>query len=390
MVLVTDCPVGMQAKLGSHLAVYTPNIGVPSETFIRRHIEDLLPSKTTVICDNVSCPPQGNWSVACPVHCTTTPLHWRLGRLRGLINKGAPLPWGDPLLSFLRKHQVAVVLGEFMDQFLPVFRLLRETGVACYVHAHGKDVSASLRDESIRKAYSEYRDAEGIVTMSEFSRAALLAVGLPEDKVHVIPYGVDVPEIQRLHAQGSGEVRCLAVGRMTPKKAPLLLLKAFANACEDMPQLRLDFVGDGELIGAARGFIDEAGLGAVVTLHGEQGSSFVAQKMKTADIFVQHSITDPATGDMEGLPLAILEAMAHGVPVVATRHAGIPEQVVEGETGFLVDECDVEAMAESIVRMAQLPDLRRSMGEAGYLRAKEHFSWELNRKRLCELMNLEP
>lgn len=378
----------MQAKSGSRLAIFTPSIGVPSETFIRRHVEDLLPGKTTVICDNVLRAPQGNWSVVCPVHCTTTPVNWRLGRLRSLLNKGAPLPWGDPLLRFLRKNQVGVVLGEFMDQFLPVFRLLRGAGVACYVHAHGKDVSASLRDESIRKAYSEYCDADGIITMSEFSRAALRAIGLPQDKLHVVPYGVDVPHLHKPVVRNRREVRCLAVGRMTPKKAPILLLQAFARAFAAAPRLRLDVVGGGDLLEAARSFVEKEGLGECVTLHGEQDSKFVAEKMRGADIFVQHSITDPATGDMEGLPLAILEAMSCGLPVVSTRHAGIPEMVDEGDAGYLVDEGDVEGMANCIGRLAESAKLRKALGAAGHKRASADFSWQKERESLKKLMGL--
>ena len=83
--------------------------------------------------------------------------------------------------------------------------------------------------------------------------------------------------------------------------------------------------------------------------------------MNGADVFVQHSITDSHTGDQEGLPVAVLEAMASGLPVVATRHAGIPEAVVEGETGYLVEEGDIGAMAGHIARLAEDHTLRSKM-----------------------------
>jgi colanic acid/amylovoran biosynthesis glycosyltransferase len=98
--------------------------------------------------------------------------------------------------------------------------------------------------------------------------------------------------------------------------------------------------------------------------------------MDRADIFLQHSITDPVTGDEEGLPVAILEAMAHSLPVISTIHAGIPEAVLEGTTGFLVRERDTEGMAERIIATAADPDLKNELGENAWRRARDFFSAE--------------
>src|SRR5690606_2027114 len=98
----------------------------------------------------------------------------------------------------------------------------------------------------------------------------------------------------------------------------------------------------------------------------------------------------PGTGDEEGLPVAILEAMASGLPVVSTRHAGIPEAVIEGTTGYLVDEGDTAGMAAHVVRLARDAELRRRMGHAGWQRALQSFSWPRERARLLELLGLAP
>jgi glycosyltransferase involved in cell wall biosynthesis len=109
--------------------------------------------------------------------------------------------------------------------------------------------------------------------------------------------------------------------------------------------------------------------------------------MRQADIFLQHSMVDP-DGAEEGLPVAILEAMANALPVVSTRHAGIPEAVLEEETGFLVDEGDSLRMSEQILLLAKDSNLRREMGTKGWQRAKDLFTWELQKKRLLQLMRL--
>jgi glycosyltransferase involved in cell wall biosynthesis len=97
---------------------------------------------------------------------------------------------------------------------------------------------------------------------------------------------------------------------------------------------------------------------------------------------------DPVSGDSEGLPVSIIEAMAHGLPVVSTRHAGIPEAVVHGETGLLVEEGDLSAMAEAILRLAHDAALRDKMGLAAHERARAHFTWQLERDRLREVLGL--
>src|SRR5690606_29444154 len=126
-----------------------------------------------------------------------------------------------------------------------------------------------------------------------------------------------------------------------------------------------------------------------VTLHGGQPHAVVLGLMRECDIFLQHSRTDPVTGDEEGLPVAILEAMAHALPVVSTRHAGIPEAVIEGVNGLLVDEGDVDGMAQGLSTLARDAELRRRFGHAGWERARQQFTWELERTRLRSVLGLD-
>ena len=101
--------------------------------------------------------------------------------------------------------------------------------------------------------------------------------------------------------------------------------------------------------------------------------------MQSADVFVQHSVVPrfgPSAGDSEGTPVAIMEASACGLPVVSTRHGGIPEVVTHGTQGLLVDEYDVAGMARSIAELFASPEKRKAMGEAGRARIEEAYSME--------------
>lgn len=370
------------------LAVYTPSIGTPSETFIRRHIEELAPGKTVVICDTILEPPIGNWSVDIPIYCTTTRINWSTRLIRRNLCNGRLIPFIDPLLLFLKKHAVRTILAEYMDQSLYLFRLLSGSGIDFYVHAHGQDMSRRLQQQEFRHGYLEYAKSAGIISCSQYGKRKLADLGLPENKIHVVNYGVVALKEYPNKPPEADIVRCVAVGRMTNIKAPLLLLEAFRRATLSNDKLHLDYIGGGELFAMAFHYVRIWKLQERVKLYGVQPATFVAKTMREADVFLQHSVTDPISGAMEGLPVAILEAMAQGLPVVSTRHSGIPEEVVHEETGILVEQEDVDGMASAILRLANNPSLRKSMGYAGYNRALENFTWEKNRDELISLMNL--
>ncbi|MFC1831005.1 glycosyltransferase family 4 protein, partial [Thermodesulfobacteriota bacterium] len=202
---------------------------------------------------------------------------------------------------------------------------------------------------------------------------------------HVVPYGVDIPLESKTHIHKK-VVNCLAVGRFVPKKSPLSMLKSFHIAASQLQELHLDYVGDGELRKDVENYIHENKLSEFVTLHGSQPNNVVYELMKQADIFLQHSITDPGSGDQEGLPVAILESMANGLPVVSTRHSGIPEAVIEGETGYLVNEGDIDNMAICILKLASDVHLREQFGKAAWIRAKNCFSWQREKQDLLSII----
>lgn len=378
------------------LAVAAPQIGALSETFIRRHMEDLLPGRTIVIVRESKGSYLGNWNIKTP-YIATNHLHKKIlsypvtgckQLLSYYLSLDLEIDVFSAIERFIRKNKIQVILGEYLNSSFDFFTVSKKLGIPYYAHAHGTDISSCLRQTMWREKYSEYNQAAGIITMSHVSRKRLIEFGFEASKIHVIPYGVDVVSSYPIRHQAE-LVRCLAVGRLVPKKAPLLLLESFRQAVERNPSLRLDYIGTGQLLEDAQRFLREFDLQQVVTLHGGQSPETVKEFMAAADIFLQHSIVDPATGDEEGLPVSILEAMAVGLPIIATRHAGIPEAVLDGETGFLVDEEDCETMGSCISSLAEDSKLRIEMGRQGWLRAQHNFTWKLERQRLLNVMGLD-
>jgi glycosyltransferase involved in cell wall biosynthesis len=191
--------------------------------------------------------------------------------------------------------------------------------------------------------YASYRSARFILTRCEFHRQRLVGLGLPAEKIGVNPGGIDIPERPPTRGVQAAK-RFLALGRMVPKKGPIYLLQAFRLLADQDPEVSLDYVGAGELLSAARQFVDAVGLTDRVQLHGAASNKVKGELLQECGIFVHHSVTDPDTGDEEGLPASIQEAMAHGMAVISTRHSGIPEMVEHGSTGLLVDERDTKGM----------------------------------------------
>lgn len=374
----------------SRLAIYAPTYGVLSESFIHRHMELLDPGSVTIV--NQCLGPRhafdgdkliviSEWAEWRRERCLTR-------RIRNRLTRDYPSREEMALRYCSERFGTDTLLCEYLHLGLGWAYLARQLGLRFFVHAHGCDVSEELEKPGMaEKQRAAYHDATGVIVVNAVERTRLIQIGIPETNIHLIPYGVDLPELASI-PRTSDTNRCVAVGRMVGKKGPILMLEAFRRARLEIPSLTLTYIGDGPLMPAVRQFCTAFGLEDCVTLVGAVSHDEVMKTLRDSDMFLQHSWTDPDSGDEEGLPVAILEAMAHGLPVVSTLHAGIPEAVVTGETGFLVPPGDVAEMSSAIVRVASDRANRRRLGEAGRVRCRENFSWERERDSLRSVLGL--
>jgi glycosyltransferase involved in cell wall biosynthesis len=373
------------------LAILVPQLGVVTESFITKHIKHLLPKGTVVIADSsqreerLATLKDDNYLVR---EDLVSPMSRRLingvFRRMGIKHDNYHESFAK---AFLKRKGVQVIMGEYLHASLPWIDLSKEMGIRFVGHAHGYDISRILKDHEWVEKYRKYNETQGVITVSQISKSRLIDIGILPEKVFVIPYGVDVrpSPLTRLNKE---IVMCLSVGRMVSKKAPIFLLDAYRRALEVFPRMHLNYIGDGELLSAAKQYVDALGISDKVTLYGSLENSEVLKMMSNADIYIQHSVLCPDTGDEEGLPVSILEAMAASMPVVSTRHAGIPEAVRDNDTGFLVEERDVANFAKRVVELANDHAKRQKMGENGWHRAKNYFSWEKERQELLDVLGL--
>ncbi len=203
---------------------------------------------------------------------------------------------------------------------------------------------------------------------------------IPRDRVTVIPNGVDVPEIQPLPAdREDSQFRILFVGRLTRQKRPQSLIRAVAALPEGLrDRTVLDLLGDGELRAELQNQIDSLGLADRIRLHGQQ--SDVPDWMVQSDVLVLPS-------EWEGLPNVILEAMARGLPVIATAVDGVSEIIEHEQTGWMVPPGNVSALAESLAMVSADEDLRNVVANRAFDAVRQRFRWDKTIDAFDELLS---
>lgn len=251
--------------------------------------------------------------------------------------------------------------GKVGERWLPV---AAAAGKPFAVFFHGNDATGELRARPDRYA-ALFRSGAGLVANCEFLAERLAAAGAPRERLAVIPNGVDDALAASPPALPSSHT-VLTVGRLIEKKGIADSLAAFARARASLPAgWRYEIVGDGPLRASLERGARDAGAADVVRFRGFLPRAQTLAAIRSASLLVLASRT-AASGDAEGTPNCVIEAATCGVPVVATRHGGIPELLPPDAParGFLVAEGDVAALARAIAELGESEALRRAWGEA--------------------------
>ena len=227
--------------------------------------------------------------------------------------------------------------------------------------------------------------ARVIVTVSDYAKK-FLQERFPERAARIrhIYNGLNLAEFGRTHFSCNPPL-ILGVGRLIAKKGFADLIRACGLIAERGKSFRCEIIGEGPLEDELRGQIERLNLQDRVALSGARPMGEVRRRLIAANVFVLPSIIDP-DGGMDNLPTVIMEAMATGLPIVSTTIGGIPEMVVENETGFLVQPGDAAALADAIEQVIDDRLLAQRLGQGGYERAQQLFSIDKNVRELCTLI----
>jgi colanic acid/amylovoran biosynthesis glycosyltransferase len=272
-----------------------------------------------------------------------------------------------------RLQELSLLHAHFGPDGVSVLPLARRLRIPLIVTFHGGDCTVArrslwlsgkmynyhflLREEKLKK------EAALFLAVSSFLRRRLLDKGYPDRKVRTHYIGVDT-EKYRPAEHVSDEPYILCVGRHTAVKGIDVLLRAFSGLAKNHRALSLLQVGEGPLTGILRALAHTLGIAKRVRFLGAQPHDKIVELMRGARVFALPS-QKAENGECEALGIVFNEESACGIPVVATRHGGIPEAVLDGETGFLVAEKDDVALAERLEELLSDAALVRRMGRRG-------------------------
>lgn len=289
------------------------------------------------------------------------------------------------LLQSLKKEKVDCILAEYGPTACWSLNVLTFLQLPLIVHFHGYDASVKTLLEEYADGYKKvFAYAAAIVVVSGKMKESLIALGCPEEKLVMAVYGPDniFFKIQPDYEQQ----QFIAVGRFVEKKGHALTIAAFREVVNVYPGAKLILVGDGELLESCKSATSALGLENNIEFRGVKSREDILLLFKESIAFVQHSLT-AANGDCEGTPVAILEAQASALPVISTYHAGIPDVVVNNETGLLTEEQDVQGMSNNMIRLLKEQGLAKKLGQKGRENMQLHFTLERHLQTITDTVN---
>jgi len=373
------------------LAVVTSGQTTPTETFILAHLQR-LPFEITHLYGYHDQYLHQNQSVRSILGADLPSLTSRLSnllpqylaiRVRHRFEK--PLCDRKLLGRFLVERKIDAVLAEYgmIGAFLaPV---CEDSGIPLVVHFHGADATKREYVVGFSESYKTmFAYVSACIAVSKKMCEDLMKLGCAAEKIRLCPYGPD-DRFFACHPNYHSD-QMIAIGRLTEKKAPHLTILAFAEVLKSNPNLRLVMIGDGELRGVCEDLVKSLYLEGKVFLRGAQTPEQIRCEIDRSFLFVQHSV-QAWDGDCEGTPVSVLEAGAAGLPVVATRHAGISDVVIHEKTGMLCEERDIKTMANYLRLLANDREKTRAFGAAAQNHIRNNFSMDTHLTSLSSVIS---
>jgi len=378
-------------KTKKHILIVTPGKVRLTETFIRAHLERLdgsifyLYTNGQSFFDVEDRPVYDNLKLKRKKLNPLTSLlpyyfYFRLKKKYEKLNH----PERD-IQEFLYQNHIDVVIAEYGPVGVQMTAICEEQKVPLIVHYHGFDAYQYETLKFYKEGYNKmFSYAQAIIAVSHDMQKQLDRLGCPKDKLVLNTYGPNTSYLDVEPDYYSNQI--IAVGRHTFKKAPYLTILAFQKILAIYPEMKLSIIGGGELMEVSKHIVKSLNLENSINLLGPSDVNAILALMKDSCLFVQHSLR-AANGDSEGTPVAILEAMAAALPVVSTRHAGIKDVVIDGETGFLVREGDIEGMAKAMLMILKNRDKAKALGQQGRKRILHEYSIERHIENFNHVIN---
>lgn len=291
-------------------------------------------------------------------------------------------------IQFLDKGQYDIIHCHFgplgiMGTILKDIGIIKGRLVTTF---HGYDMSLYIKKEGNDVYNYIFEMGDMFLPVSERWKNELIKLGCDEKKIFVHRMGIDTRKFLFCprKPRDNGKVQLLTVARLVEKKGVQYGINAVAKVLKNHSDIEYKIVGDGTLRGDMARLIDELDVSNNIKLLGWKTQEEIVELMKSADILLAPSVTSQ-DGDQEGIPVALMEALAQGIPVISTYHSGIPELVQDGISGFLVPERDTNQLAEKIIYLIEHQEIWAEMGQAGHDHVEKNYNIERLNNQLVEL-----
>lgn len=280
------------------------------------------------------------------------------------------------LTKILKEEKIDIVFAEFLITGAETVAVCEKMNIPMVAIALGYEISTKSVIESYKQCYRKlFNYAKYILIVSEHMRTNILSLGCPNKKIIYSPIGPSKSFFKIKPTFKNKQI--LTVGRFVDKKAPHLSILSFKKVLQEIPDATLVMAGDGPLLDVCKDLVKANNIENSVFFLGKINVEQHISLLQESVMFIQHSKVT-STGNSEGTPVAILEASAAGLPVVSTLHAGIPNVIVNNETGFLVPEDNIELMANKMIKLLKNKEMAVLMGEKGKAYIKDNFSLEMH------------
>lgn len=335
------------------IALFSPSLNNYSETFIRAHIEGI---------EGVSHVYHGGELPLFENNQKIKALSKWKTRIKNILHQTAfsPQQWG--LIQSIKSKSIDLIFIEYGTTAAKNFDAICFLNIPFIIHFHGFDISIksilAQHEACYRKMLPK---ASKIIVVSKTMEQKVINLGARKEQTIYTPCGAN--ESFNKIVKKDNLNTFISVGRFVEKKGPLYTIIAFHQILKKFPFAKLKMIGDGPLITLCRDYIQFHQLEHHISLLGSFDPDKVALELSDALCFVQHSIT-AENGDQEGTPVALLEAMLAGLPVISTFHAGISD-IVQENMGVLVKERDIEDMKTAMEKALEHPENFAQLGLNG-------------------------
>ncbi len=294
----------------------------------------------------------------------------------------------EDLLSQLNEYKIDLIHVHYLVDALYFLNMVKKFNVPKVVSCYGYDVSSfpnkllGIPKLLLKKVFNEY---DYFIAMSPDMKLDLIKLCCPEGKIIIHYYGTDVERFvfNERNYLPKDKIIILSVGTVEKKKAQHLVIEALGIVSKVFTNFEYHIVGSGDYINICKRNAKKLGIYNNVFFHGyiPYNSPLLQEFYNEADIFILPSIT-LHDYDKEGIPGTIVEAMASGLPVISTYHAGIPYIIESGKEGILVKERDIMELVDALMYLIKNPDLRQKLGQNAQNKALEELDLKKGTERL--------